>query len=114
MKHLGMEGQAAHLGAGGGYARRVAPLIEAGLDAQPGGRPCVADQGDHRLEGAEGTPAPVLGDVAEASVLDLVPLVRAGRKVQDVDAQVEIIGEPLQAVLSCPGPIAIAAVAHQP
>ena len=62
-------------------------------DAQPGRGACVANQVDHGLEGAQRTPAPVLRDVAEQPMLDLVPLARARREVADVDAQAGVVGQ---------------------
>jgi hypothetical protein len=38
---------------------------------------------------AERTASPILGDVAEQAMLDLVPFARAGREVRDVDAQAQ-------------------------
>ena len=74
MKGVRVQGEVAHLSLGDDEAGLIATLIELGPDAQPGGRTRVADQLDEGLEGTERTPAPVLRDVAEEPVLDLVPL----------------------------------------
>ena len=65
----------------------IASLIELGLDAQPRGRAGVADQVDEGFEGAERTAPPVLRDVAEEPMLDLVPFAGARREVRDVNAR---------------------------
>ena len=104
-----MQGEVAHLRLGDDEAGLIASLIELGLDAQPGGRAGVADQLDEGLEGAERTPAPVLRDVAEEPVLDLVPLARARREVRDVDAEAQVVGQALQRGLPAARPIAVAA-----
>src|SRR5215207_9936448 len=108
MKAMGMQCESLHLGRGDGDARRVATLVQFRSDAQPGGRTRATDQGDHRLEGAEGPPAPVLRDVTEQPVLDLVPFAGARRKVRHMNAQAEIGGEALQTVLPGSRPVAIA------
>ena len=77
MKRMRVQREVVHLRAGDNAARRVASLVQFGFDAQTGGRAGVADQLDHRLEGAERTAAPILRDVAEEAMLDLVPLARA-------------------------------------
>src|SRR3954466_15009224 len=109
MKQVGMKGQAAHLRARDHHAGRVPPLVQLGLDAQSGGGARVPNQGDDSLEGAERTAAPVLRDVAEEPMLDLVPLAGARREMRDVNTQREIIGEALQAVLPGAGPVPITA-----
>ena len=73
MKGVRVQREVAHFSFGDDEAGLIASFIEFGLDAQTGGRARVADQFDEGLEGAERTPAPVLRDVAEESVLDLVP-----------------------------------------
>ena len=74
MKGVRVQGEVAHLRLGDHEARLIASLIELGFDAQPGRRSGVADQLDEGLEGAKRTAAPVLRDVTEEPVLDLVPL----------------------------------------
>ena len=77
-----MESQAAHLREGDDHTGLVAALVEFGADAETSDGAGMADQRDQRLEGAKRTPAPVLRDVAEQPVLDLVPLARAGGKCE--------------------------------
>ena len=55
-----------------------------------------------------GVPAPVRSDVTEESVLDLVPLARAGWEVTHVNGQARFIGESLELVLPGAGTIPVA------
>ena len=109
MKGVRVQGEVAHLGLGDDDAGFIASLIELGLEAQPGGRAGVPDEFDEGFEGAERTPAPVLRDVAEESVLDLVPLARARWEMRDVDGEAQVVGQALQGGLPAARPIAIAA-----
>jgi hypothetical protein len=56
----------------------------------------VADQVNHGLNGSEGTASPVLRDVAEEAMLDLVPFAGARWEVRDVDRQGQVVGQALQ------------------
>ena len=70
--------------------------VERALDLEPG--PCGgrADQLDHGEAVGQRAAAPVLRDVAEQPMLDLVPLRGAGRIVTDVDRQSGLVGKRLQ------------------
>src|SRR4051812_21031056 len=109
MKDVWVQGELAHFGLGDDDTGLIASLIELGLDAQAGGRTRVADQFDQRLEAVERTPAPVLRDVAEEAVVDLVPLARAGWEVRDMDTEAQVVGQALQRGLPAARPIAVAA-----
>ena len=87
MKDVRVQGEVAHLSLRDDEAGLIASLIQLGFDAQPRGGAGVADELDEGLEGAQRTPPPVLRDVAEQPVLDLVPLARARRKVADVNTR---------------------------
>ena len=104
-----MQGEVPQLRVGDQQASLVASLIELGFDAQAGCRSGVADQFDEGLEGAERTPAPLLRDVAEESVLDLVPFARARGEMRHVDAEAQVVGQPLQRRLPAARPIPVAA-----
>ena len=54
--------------------------------------------GDHR-PADQRSPSPVLGDVAEHLVLDLVPLARPGREVAHRDPQAELGGQVLHLIV---------------
>ena len=88
-----MERQAVHLRGGNDDAGRVAALVELGLDAQARGGASVANQFDDRFKRAERTASPILGDVTEEAMLDLVPLAGAGRQVTHGDGEAEFIGQ---------------------
>ena len=77
-----MQCQGSHLRLGDDSTRRVGPLVQLRLDAQASRRLRVSDQLHDRLEGVERTAAPVLGDVTEEAVLDLVPLAGATGRVK--------------------------------
>ena len=91
-----MEGVAAdvegfHFGVGDFDALRIGPVIECTLDLESGlgclrrsTRPLAADAW---------LGAPVLGDVAEQPVFDLVPFRCAGRIVADLDRHGDRIGQ---------------------
>src|SRR5512138_11981 len=109
MEGVRMQRQVTHLGRSDDDAGLIASLIELRLDAESGSRSRVTDQLDEGLDGPERTSAPVLRDVAEEPMLDLVPLARARRDVRDVDGQAQVVGEPLQRGLPAARPIAVAA-----
>src|SRR6266851_7280347 len=96
MERMWNQRQRSHLRLGYHLSRRVAPFVQLGLDAQASRRPGVTDQLHDRLEGVERTASPVLGDVTEEAVLDLVPLAGAGREVRDMDTQTQVISQALQ------------------
>jgi hypothetical protein len=75
-------------------------------EARLGGR--VTGQADDHLVVDEGAPAPVLGDVTEEPVLNLVPLARAWREVAHVHPDARVVREALQFDLPCPCSVAIA------
>src|SRR5712692_628047 len=109
MERMWMQRQRTHLRLAHVLPRWVGPLVQLGLDAQASLRPRVTDQLHDRLEGAERTASPVLGDVTEEAVLDLVPLAGAGREVRDVNTQTQVISQALQLRLPSARAIAVAA-----
>src|SRR5436853_625812 len=109
MEGMWVQRQTSHLRVGHHDARRIATLVQLRLDPQTGRGPRVANQGHDGFKGAERTPAPVLRDVAEQAVFDLVPFARARREVRDVDAEAEVIRDTLETLLPRPGAIRIAA-----
>src|ERR1035437_5713937 len=60
---------------------RVAPWVQFGADFQTRFGGCVGDQLDDDFMTDQGPPPPVLGDVAEHAMLDLVPLAGSRRKM---------------------------------
>src|SRR5215204_569244 len=65
-------------------------------DREPGGGPHTPNELDHGFAIDERTPTPVLGDVTEEAVLDLVPLGGAGWKMRDADREARPRSEALQ------------------
>src|ERR1039458_4118043 len=96
MEQVACDIEGFHLGVADFDALFVGACVERALDAQSGfGRGCL-DQFDDGQSVGERSAAPRLRDVAEQSMLDLVPLRRARRIVMDVDDEPCRIGEFLQ------------------
>src|SRR5271166_4106466 len=74
----------------------LAPYRQAGLGRGGG------DEFDHRQTAGQGRSPPVLGDVAEQPVLNLVPLRRPRRVMADLQGQSGLVGELLQFDLEQP------------
>src|SRR5208283_2457860 len=74
-----------HLGLADPDAFAVGAGVERAVDFQAGLGGGGADQFDHAKASGERPAAPVLRDLAEQPVLDLVPLRRARRIVVEVD-----------------------------
>jgi hypothetical protein len=87
----------------------VGILVQLGTNVEPGFGGRAADQIDHDLAADQGTPAPVVGDVAEHAMFDLVPLAGSGWKVTDLDRDVDFVGQPLQLAFPQADPISVAA-----
>ena len=81
MKLVGGEVEGTEDGIGDLDAGGVALGVEACVDGEASGGAGVRDQVEDHLVGLEGAAAPVVGDVAEHAVLDLVPFAGAGRVV---------------------------------
>ena len=103
--------EAFHLGFADLDALMIAARVECALDFQTGLGRRRADQLDHGKAIGERPAAPVLRDVAEQPVLDLVPLRRARRVVADMDRKSRLIGQLLQLDLPEPHTCAIRAAA---
>jgi hypothetical protein len=73
----------------------VAPLVELGLDPQSACGACVPDQVHDRLKSAERLASPVLRDVTEEAVFDLVPFAGARREVAHANAQLQFVSQSL-------------------
>src|SRR3989304_8618695 len=103
-----LNGQGVHLFVGDGLAGLIGCLVQLGMNLQPFSRTRGGDElhDDHAAD--QGTATPILGDVAEHSMLDLVPFARAGRKVSDMQSQPQFIGQALEFRLPQAHPRAIA------
>ena len=86
-----------HLGVADLDALLVGPRVERALDLQAGLGRRRGNQLDDGHEIRERFAAPVLRDVAEQAMLDLVPLGRARRIVADLDRHDDLVGELLRA-----------------
>ena len=103
---FGMEGVAAdvessHFGVADFHALGVGVFVEFAAHGEAGLRCRRRDQFDDRRSAGQRTPAPVLRDVTEKAMLDLVPLRRAGRIMANGDGQSGLVGEFLQFELPC-------------
>ena len=97
VKACGFDVEGTELGLGELDAERIGPFVECGFDGQAGLGGCVRDEVDDDVVGEQGTTSPVLRDVAEHAVLNLVPLTRARRKVANGNAEPCFAGELLKA-----------------
>ena len=91
-----MDVQACHLGIAHLESLRIVVGIELAGDAQASGRGGSGDQLDDGEAGGERFAAPVLGDVTEEAVLDLVPFRGSGRVVAKGDDEPGLVGELLE------------------
>jgi len=87
---------------------RVAIQIQLGFDTQPGVGCGIADQAYDHGATHQRHASPVLRDMAEHPMLNLVPFTRARGKVTDLDPQAQLIGQTLQGYLPQPHPVAVA------
>lgn len=71
----------------------------------------AADELHHDLPRQQWPAAPVVGDVAEHSVFDLVPLARARWEVAHLYRRSDLVGQVLQLHAPPPDPVAVAAAA---
>lgn len=74
----------------------VALRVESGPDRQA--RFCfrIADQVHDGYSVEHGAASPVLGNEAKHTMLNLIPLARAGGEMRDMDREMQRIGEPLE------------------
>lgn len=77
-------------------ASGVPILVQFSVDREPFRRCGVADQVDHHFMTHQRAAAPVLRDVAEHSMLDLVPFAGAWRKVAHRDGEACFVGQCLE------------------
>src|SRR3954454_18374817 len=84
-------------------------LVQSGSNVEPCFGSRAADQIDHDLATDQRTSAPVVGDVAEHSMFDLVPLAGSGWKVTDVDLDADFISQLLHLAFPQADPISVAA-----
>src|SRR5690349_2649255 len=97
------------LGIGNLDASGVRAAIEFGPNAEASGGARGANELDDGLVIDERPSAPVLGDVAEHPMLDLVPLRGARGEMRDPDRETGGVGELLKLDLEQPRAVAVAA-----
>src|SRR6476646_378594 len=112
MERIAGDVERLHLGLPHLDALGVGALIERALDLQAGLCRGCTDQLDDGETGGQRAAAPVLRDVTEQAMLDLVPLRGPRRIVMDVERKPRLVGELLQLGLPEPhaGPVRAAAV----
>src|SRR5438093_3973533 len=111
MELLLLESQALHLLRCHLLPSRVAVVIQRRPNRSARRRRGVADQVDDHLPTHQRSPAPILGNMAEHPVLDLVPLTRPRWKVAHRDAQACLVRQTLQLDLPQAAPAAVGATA---
>ena len=111
MKVVGLEIERGQLRVGDLDASRVVAAIEFGSNLQACASRCVGDQLDDHFVTHQRPTSPVLGDVREHAMLDLVPLAGPGREVAHLDGQPEAGRQALQGDLPQTAPTAIASPA---
>lgn len=72
----------------------VVVRVEHRLHLQAGARARATNQVHHRLEVDQWSASPVQADEREQTMLDLVPVARAGGIVADRDLERNLVGEP--------------------
>src|SRR5258706_6145582 len=96
MESVRAQGQCTHFGTADFGAGRISTLGQSCLDSKTGRRARVPDQLDDSLPGPKRLASPVLRDVAEESMLYLVPLARAWWEVTHADSQARFVSKSLQ------------------
>ena len=92
-------------------SRLVRVFVKLGANAQTRLGCHAADQVHYDLASQQRAASPVVGDVAEHSMLDLVPLAGAGREVTDLHGKPKFISKLLQLQSPQSNSIAVAATA---
>ena len=89
----------------------MAPSVEFGSNLQSSLGDHAGDQVDDDVVTDQGLALPVLGDMAEHPMLDLVPFAGPRREVADVDGQAQLARQVLQRDFPEPAAAAVAAAA---
>ena len=90
---------------------RVRSLIQFCAYLQARRRRGISDQLDYDFVADKGPPSPILGNVTEHPMFDLVPLAGPGREMAYVNRHFELIGELLECHLPKSAPAAVATTA---
>lgn len=89
-------------------ADRIRIGVQLALNLQTCSGSGVGDEVDDDLVALQRSAAPVLRDLREKPVLDLIPLAGARREVADADVQAGVVGQFLQLNLPQAGPWIVA------
>ena len=96
MEHVSFDIEGSHLGIGHFSALGIAVCVEFAGDGETGGGRGGGDQLDDGAAAGEWSATPVLGDVTEQAVLDLVPLGGPGWVMANGDGEPGLVGEFLE------------------
>ena len=107
-KLVSMKRQGIHLSIRLHHSGRILSLVKLGFDPKSCIGSRIAYQIDNGLKCPQWLASPILRNVAEHTMLDLVPFAGAGREVADVDAHTHLIGKLLQLVFPHARAIAVA------
>ena len=108
-----MERQGVHLRLRYCLTDRVLSLVKFGFDPKAGDRSRTADQVDNGFKCTQWFTSPILRDVAEQAVLNLVPFAGPRREVADMDAKTCFVSELLQSMLPGARTIPVATAPHR-
>src|SRR3954470_18595672 len=104
MESVALEVESCHLPLGHLDALWIGVGVEFTADGQAGPGRGTGDKVDHGEAAGERRRAPVLRDVAEQAMLDLLPLRGAGSIMAALENQPGLFGEPLQLNFPKPQP----------
>src|SRR3954465_14818039 len=112
VKGVALNVEGGHFSGGDLDALLVSVGVQFALDRQAGRCGGSGDQVDHGQAAGQGTATPVLRDMAEKAMLDLVPLRGSGREMAPRDRQPGLVSQFLKPTLPQPhaGSIGAAAV----
>ena len=111
MKRRRLDADRAQFRLGDLYPRWIPPLVQASADTETGLRRRRPDQLNNHFVADQRLPAPVLSNVAEHAMLDLVPLAGPWGEVAHMDGHPEAHSQLLQCHLPQAAPAAVAATA---
>ena len=75
------------------YARSIERIVNLSLDCQPFLSACVGNEVDDHGSAFQGSTAPVLTDMAEHPMFDLVPFAGARREMTDMNGHIELLSQ---------------------
>lgn len=91
MTGVALDIESGHLGIGELDALRISPGVKLGVELQTGLGRCGGYQFDHRQTAGQRPAPPILSDVAEQSVLDLIPFRSPWRVMVDLKRETAFV-----------------------